>query len=104
MVTDDRVHLYVTDACNHCIHDFDVGVEPPKLVRVWGEEGVKSGQLRYPYGIDLDRNGFLYIAEFGNNRVQKFTREGEFVSSWGGPGRKDGELNQPWALAVDSKG
>ena len=104
MAIDERDRLYVTDACNHRVQEFDVSVEPPKLVRVWGVEGRGLGQLRYPYGIDLDQEGYIYIAEFGNNRVQKFTREGKFVSSWGAPGRKEGELNQPWALSVDSQG
>jgi hypothetical protein len=66
--------------------------------------GREPGQLRYPYGIELDDHGHLYLAEFGNSRVQKFTVDGKFVASWGVAGRRDGELNQPWALALDSKG
>jgi sugar lactone lactonase YvrE len=104
MVIDDRDHLFVTDACNHRIQEFDLNSESPKLVRMWGQEGTKPGQLRYPYGIDLDGRGHVYIAEFGNNRVQKFTVDGKFVAEWGSAGRKEGELNQPWALSVDSKG
>jgi DNA-binding beta-propeller fold protein YncE len=104
MAIDAQDHLYVTDACNHRIQEFDVSQEPARLVRVWGEEGTLPGQLRYPYGIDLDGRGNLYIAEFGNNRVQKFTVEGKWVASWGTPGRGAGELNQPWALVLDSRG
>lgn len=104
MAIDGRDHLFVTDACNHRVQEFDVSAEPPKLVRKWGEEGTLPGQLRYPYGIDLDGKGHIYIAEFGNNRVQKFTIDGTFIALWGSAGRKEGELNQPWAVAIDSKG
>jgi hypothetical protein len=48
--------------------------------------------------------GELYVAEYDNHRVQKFTAEGKHLGSWGGPGREPGKLHNPWALAVDSKG
>lgn len=104
MVIDRRDHLFVTDACNHRIQEFDLSHDPPELVRIWGTEGTGPGQLRYPYGIDTDHQGHLYIAEFGNSRVQKFTIDGKFIAEWGAAGRAPGELNQPWALAVDSQG
>jgi hypothetical protein len=44
----------------------------------------------------------VYIAEFGNSRVQKFTVDGHFVAQWGTPGRREGQFDQPWALARDS--
>ena len=46
----------------------------------------------------------LYVVEYGNNRVQKFTPEGRSLGCWGGPGRGPGRLSSPWALAVDSRG
>ena len=48
--------------------------------------------------------GVLYVVEYGNNRVQKFSPRGEPLGCWGGPGRAPGQLHSPWALAVDSKG
>jgi hypothetical protein len=46
----------------------------------------------------------LYVCEYGNQRVQKFSKAGEPLGLWGKPGRAPGELNNPWALAVDSRG
>jgi hypothetical protein len=46
----------------------------------------------------------LYVVEYGNHRVQKFTTDGRSLGCWGGPGREPGQLNSPWALAVDSHG
>ena len=48
--------------------------------------------------------GGLYVVEYGNHRVQKFTPDGVSLGCWGGPGKLPGQLHSPWALAVDSKG
>ena len=60
--------------------------------------------MKYPYDLAFDKAGDLYVVEFGNDRVQKFTAEGEARGCRGGPGREPGRLNRPWALAVDSRG
>ena len=38
--------------------------------------GTEPGQFRNPKGIDIDPNGVLYVTDFDNNRVQRFTPEG----------------------------
>jgi NHL repeat len=50
------------------------------------------------------KNGYVYLCEFANHRVQKFTLEGQFVASFGRNGRGEGELDQPWGIARDSQG
>ena len=71
---------------------------------VLGIDGDGPGQLSYPYDLAFGKEGELYIVEYGNHRVQKFTPEGESLGCWGGPGRGRGKLSSPWALAVDSRG
>ena len=66
--------------------------------------GTAVGKLRYPYDIWLADDGTVFVAEFGNNRVQRFTREGESLGAWGGPGRQPGQLHQPWGLGLNSGG
>lgn len=36
------------------------------------ESGKKPGELARPHGMAFDRRGFLYVADAGNQRVQKF--------------------------------
>jgi hypothetical protein len=67
--------------------------------------------VRYPYDILLDDaalagepDGSVYLCEFGNCRVQKFTRDGQFQGLWGENGRGEGQLHQPWGVARDSQG
>jgi hypothetical protein len=49
-------------------------------------------------------DGNLFVVEYGNQRVQKFTPTGQSLGCWCGPGRAPGQLHSPWALAVDSRG
>jgi tripartite motif-containing protein 71 len=49
-------------------------------------------------------DGSVYVADFGNNRIQKFTSEGVFASEWGTNGSGDGEFYCPRGVAVASDG
>jgi sugar lactone lactonase YvrE len=102
LAIDEDDNLWVVDACNHRVLVFDVSGTRPKLLKNWGELGSDPGQLRYPYDLVVDEK-YVYICEFGNHRVQKFTRDGQFVGLWGSHGRNDGELHNPWSIVKDSK-
>ena len=111
IVIDHSDLVWVTDACNHRVQVFDARGDKVKLVTCWGREGTMPGELSYPYDILLDDaalsgrpEGHVYLCEFGNHRVQKFTTDGRFVASFGKGGRGEGELDQPWGIARDSQG
>lgn len=103
LAVDGQGLLYVADACNHRIQVFDTSAGKARLVRAWGEEGFAPGQLRFPYDV-LHDGQHVYVCEFGNHRVQKFTPEGVFIGWWGVNGGGEGELRQPWGIARDSRG
>ena len=102
LAIDENDHLWVSDACNDRIQVFDVRGADAKLVQTWGQSGTEPGQLRYPYGMWLASDS-VYLCEFGNHRVQKFSRDGKFVAAWGEPGHKPGQLQQPWGVVRDSR-
>ena len=60
------------------------------------------GQFRQPRGIAADSQGNVYVADFDNNRIQKFNSDLEYVSEWGDAGNLPGEFRQPCGIAVDS--
>ena len=61
-----------------------------------------SGEFRFPFGLDLDREGRLVVCEFGNNRVQLVDKDtGKGLGIWGAGGRDPGQLAYPWAVALD---
>jgi sugar lactone lactonase YvrE len=111
LVIDRRGLVWVTDACNHRVQVFDASGSQARLVKWWGQHGHQPGQLSFPYDILLDDaalagdgEGHVYLCEFGNHRVQKFTTDGRFVGSFGRNGRREGELDQPWGIARNSQG
>jgi streptogramin lyase len=53
-------------------------------------------------GVDTERN--IYIADGGNNRVVKLTRDGRFVTAWTGSGEVGGDLSSPSGIALDRAG
>ena len=63
-----------------------------------------DGQFSNPTGLAVDSLGFVYVIDYNNNRIQKFTNDGTFVTKWGSQGSADGQLANPNSLAVDSSG
>jgi DNA-binding beta-propeller fold protein YncE len=70
----------------------------------WGQAGSNEGDLNKPSGIFVDKDGFVYIADSGNNRIQKFDSRGRFIAGWGEIGTGDGQLKYPSGIVVDSRG
>lgn len=107
--------VYVVDMGNHRIQKFDTSTNVlPQLLAKWGG-GIgaghassalaqEPGQFRSPWGVAVDGNGDVYVSDTGNQRLQKFDREGTFLTQWGGFGNGDGQFNFPYGLVVDVHG
>ena len=94
----DRSELFIADACNHRI----VVVAPAgDVLRVLGGYGRGSGELAYPYSLMGLDDGSLLVCEYGNNRIQRLSRDGVSLGLFGRPGTGDGELHSPWAVDGD---
>lgn len=107
--------VYVVDMGNHRIQKFDTSTNVlPQLLTKWGGSPAaghassplaqEAGQLRSPWGITVDGVGDVYVTDTGNHRIEKFDREGNFITQWGGFGNGDGQFNFPYGIAVDAKG
>ena len=83
------------------LQKFSLGGE---LLGSWGKAGANDGDLNRPLGIFIDKDGFVYIADSGNNRIQKFDDKGQFIAKWGGVGTADGQMMFPSGIVVDSFG
>lgn len=75
------------------------GDEPPaaRFLLEWGKHGKLEGEFDACVGIAIGKDDVVYTAEFRNQRVQRFTSEGEFLGAF---------PVQPHAggLAVDAEG
>jgi DNA-binding beta-propeller fold protein YncE len=78
--------------------------DPPAFVLTWGSFGHAPGQMAYPLGIASDTEGNVYVADFGNGRIQKFTGSGSFIRAWGRPGSATGEFRSPAGVAISVNG
>ena len=84
--------VFVADTGNHRIQVLNSDLS---YSHMFGSSGVEEGQFRYPKDIAYDSHGDVYVAESGsNNRVQKFTSSGQFISSF--------QIQRPRAICVDS--
>ncbi len=74
--------------------------------QVFGGQGAEPGQFQNPRGIAVGPDGFVYVADTGNHRIQTFTADGEFVAAWGQHSLVEAEagqprgFNEPWDVAV----
>jgi sugar lactone lactonase YvrE len=74
------------------------------FVGKWGSPGSGKGQFAFPYGIDTDAAGDVYIADTDNHRIQKFSANGHFLAKWGRKGSRNGQFNNPSDVATDAAG
>jgi len=74
------------------------------FVTKWGTQGSGDGELILPQHLAVASDGMVYVADYGNYRIQNFTSEGVFVRKWGTDGAGDGEFQEPSGVAIASDG
>ncbi|MFV1964230.1 MAG: NHL repeat-containing protein [Pirellulaceae bacterium] len=71
---------------------------------IGGQSGAAPGQLNLVTDAVQDSQGNYYIAEYGSyDRIQKFSRDGEFLMQWGSHGKEPGQFIQPRSLEIDEQ-
>jgi len=71
-----------------------------QYVTAFGARGNGPGQFLDPNALALDMAGNLFVADTGNDRIQKLKADGTFLREVGGFGWGDGQLNKPTGLAA----
>ncbi|NIM59893.1 MAG: 6-bladed beta-propeller [Candidatus Aminicenantes bacterium] len=77
-----------------------------ELVRTIGVVEAEDENIAFymPSDIALDSQGNMYILDSGNHRIQKFTSDGQYITTIGNKGQGPAEFVYPLSLDVDSKG
>jgi iron(III) transport system ATP-binding protein len=89
----DDGRVIVADTHYHRVVTFD---RSGNVLGMFGELGEDPGQFVYPVSVTRDDAGFLYVAEYGgNDRIQKFTSDGEWVLTIGSFGTDAGQFQRP---------
>ena len=69
-------------------------------VSQFGGYGSANGQFIGPQGIALGADGYAYVVDAGNDRVQKFTPARAYAGQWGVYGDGQGQFTSPHAVAI----
>jgi DNA-binding beta-propeller fold protein YncE len=72
--------------------------------KTWGSTGTEDGQFIFPHSLAIDIYGNIYVTDTGNNRLQKFSSVGSFITKWGEEGSADGQFSQLHDIAVHPNG
>ena len=81
--------IYVSDGYgNACVHKY---TPDGKLIKTWGEPGTDPGQFNIVHNIATDADGWVYVADRENHRVQVFDGNGKYETQWN-------NLHRPCAL------
>ncbi|KAM4538699.1 E3 ubiquitin-protein ligase TRIM71 isoform 3-T3 [Odontesthes bonariensis] len=72
-------------------------------VSSFGCEGEGDGQLCRPWGISVDKEGYVVVADRSNNRIQIFKPCGTFHHKFGSLGSRPGQFDRPAGVACDSQ-
>jgi len=80
--------------------------EPTGIERMrFGRFGQGPGEFIYPTDVAIGADLRVYVSEYGgNDRIQIFDFEGNYLSSFGTFGNGPGEFNRPQALAFSADG
>ncbi len=78
------------------------GSEDHDLITEWGKYGAtEPSHFAYPQFVAVsDDDGTIYISDFGNKRIQKFSNNGEYLADWGQSGKQIGYFYNPSGIAV----
>ncbi len=66
-----------------------------RFILSFGAFGSGPGAFIDPHGISVDRLGYVYVADTGNDRIQKFDEDGRFLDEIGGFGWDADQFNRP---------
>ena len=84
--------IYVSDGYGNArVHKYS---PDGKLLLSWGEPGTDPGQFNIPHNIATDAEGWVYVADRENHRVQIFDGRGQYQGQWN-------NLHRPCGLFID---
>jgi len=97
----------VADAYNFRVQQFS---SMGKFLRKWGSPrglgipGKWKGWFKVATGTAVGSEGNIYVADFDNHRIQKFSPKGGYITAFGEAGSGAGQFDRPTDVAIDSNG
>lgn len=113
IAVDSNGNVFVVDRFNNRVQKF---TNNGRFVAKWGtnggtggpdyiiNSGSGDGDFFLPIGITVDPAGNVYVTDSSNNRVQKFSNNGTFITKFGRFSGMAGNFFSPQGIAVDAGG
>jgi hypothetical protein len=90
--------IYVADGYGNArVHKFDPS---GRLLLSWGESGTDPGEFNIVHNIACDADGWVYVADRENHRVQVFDANGKYETQWNNLHRPCGLFMPPGKCPV----
>jgi tripartite motif-containing protein 71 len=108
LATDAAGNVYVVDSSHNRIEKFTpTGV----FIAAWGHSGDELGQFNFGSSQDPTKppgggiavvGSYVYVADSGNDRIERFNLEGGEPLEWGSYGTGAGQFSYPRAVAANA--
>jgi DNA-binding beta-propeller fold protein YncE len=86
--------IYVSDGYGNArVHKYS---PDGKLILSWGDFGTGPGEFNIPHNVTTDPDGWVYVADRENHRVQVFDGNGRFETEWH-------NLHRPCAICTEAR-
>ncbi|GAG33477.1 unnamed protein product, partial [marine sediment metagenome] len=72
--------VYIPDYIGNSVNIYKKNGE--LITKIGGKKGQKKGDLNMPYGVVVDSDGFIYVNDRGNKRIQVFYPSFEFFREY----------------------
>ena len=83
-----RGDIYISDGYGNArVHKYDPS---GRRLLSWGSSGTRPGQFNIAHNICCDADGWVYVADRENHRVQVFDGNGKFETQWNNLHRPSG--------------
>lgn len=90
-------NIFLTDQDENKIHIFES--KTGKIISSQSTKGSQDGQVKNPKDVAIDSDGNLYVADYGNNRINIYSYQGISIGSIKSPG--EGVLINPTKIVID---
>jgi DNA-binding beta-propeller fold protein YncE len=112
---DSQDNLWYANAADNLVVKFDTNMQVAQALGrrdepwVYLTHGIERAiplpeNFYQPTDAAVGPDGSTYVTDgYGNSRVVKFTKEGNFVKYWGDRGGKPGQFNTPHSIVLDAK-
>ena len=107
LATDAAGNVYVVDSSHNRIEKFTANGE---FLTQWGHKGSELGEFKFGSSQDYTQppgggiavaGNYVYVADSGNDRIERFNLEGDEAMQWGSYGNGPGQFSYPRGVAAN---